>query len=181
MSISMQKFLSTPVHPGAYHAALAAYRAAGTPDDSGLSSDEKIKAMLAVCNAVHAMIKGPMDMAAAEAGRLWDSALTGQQKRLIGASPAMAPVIVADAIKQDHTLAQKIATQSAPPGSETSIHAGFYDARGNSPFDRLGAGSARPDIRVRRQPVEAARLEVSSKALCNATGVGPATEPIARH
>jgi len=40
---------------------------------------------------------------------------------------------------------------------------------------------SRPDVRVRRQPVEVARLEVSSKAFCNATGVAPATEPIPRH
>ena len=142
MSISMQQFLSTPVHPGAYHVALTAYRAAGTPDGSGLSGDEKIKAMLAVCNAVHAMIKGPMDTAAAEAARLWDSALTGQQKRLIVATPTAAPMIVAEAIKQDPVLAQKIAAQSGALGSETAIHAGFYDVRGNSPLGRLGAGSA---------------------------------------
>jgi hypothetical protein len=40
---------------------------------------------------------------------------------------------------------------------------------------------ARPDVRVRRQPVEVARLEVSSKAFCNATGVAPMKEPIPRH
>jgi hypothetical protein len=39
----------------------------------------------------------------------------------------------------------------------------------------------RPDVRVRRQPVEVARLEVSSKAFCNATGVAPMKEPIPRH
>jgi len=43
------------------------------------------------------------------------------------------------------------------------------------------ADAARPDVRVRHQPVEVARLEVSSKAFCNATGVAPATEPIPRH
>jgi len=44
-----------------------------------------------------------------------------------------------------------------------------------------GVLAARPDVRVRHQPVEVARLEVSSKAFCNATGVAPATEPIPRH
>jgi len=39
----------------------------------------------------------------------------------------------------------------------------------------------RPDVRVRRELVEAARLEVSSKAFCNAAGVAPAKEPIPRH
>src|SRR5688500_7840234 len=101
MSISMQKFLSTPVHQGARRVALMAYRSAGTPDDSELPQEEKLKAILAVYNAVHATVKGPIDSAAAEAGRLWDTALSGQQKRMIAATPAAAPTIVAEAMKQD--------------------------------------------------------------------------------
>jgi hypothetical protein len=59
------------------------------------------------------------------------------------------------------------------------------DARGPTTGNRADGSSkcglTRPDVRVRREPVEAVRLEVSSKAFCNAAGVAPAKEPIPRH
>jgi hypothetical protein len=57
----------------------------------------------------------------------------------------------------------------ARPGILAEAHYGIWACR------------PRPDVRVRRQPVEVARLEVSSKAFCNATGVAPMKEPIPRH
>ena len=59
----------------------------------------------------------------------------------------------------------------------------FVAAAGHAEFDEWVRqnGPARPDVRVRRPPVEVARLEVSSKAFCNATGVAPARSLSPRH
>ena len=147
MSISMQKFLDTPVHQGARQAALVAYRVAEGPEDgSGLTRDQRLKAILDVHCAIHAMMKGPVDAAAAEAERLWDTALSPQQKRMIAASPAAAPMIVADAIKQDAPLAAK--TRTATPGFGVDVPAGtagesFFDRLGRDPFDRGIVGNRR--------------------------------------
>lgn len=106
MFISMQEFFSTPVHQGARQVALMAYRVAEGPDDgSGLTRDQRLKAILDVHCAVHAIMQGQID--ATEAERLWHAALSAEQKRMIAERPGDAPAIVADAIKRDATLAAK--------------------------------------------------------------------------